>query len=142
VLATVTVGCTGGPPPPAPLDTAHDNCRFCRMIVSDQRFAGQIVAAGEEPLFFDDLGCLHDYVQGASSLPVGAFAYVADHRTGRWVAGGRAVFTRVPGLSTPMNGGIVAHADRASRDSDAAGRGGTAVAASDVIGTTLAAGSR
>jgi copper chaperone NosL len=138
MVAGAAVACAGGPPRPATLDPGDDSCSYCRMVVSDPRFAGQIVARGEDPLFFDDLGCLRDYIHGGRSVPAGAVAYVVDHRTGTWVPGGRAVFTSVPDLSTPMGGGIIAHADRTSRDSDATARGGTSIPPSDVIGATLA----
>ena len=137
-MVASAAACAGGPPPPATLDPGNDSCSYCRMVVSNPRFAGQIVARGGEPLFFDDLGCLRDYIQGGRSVPEGAVAYVADHRTGAWVPGSRAVFTSVPDLSTPMGGGIIAHADRTSRDSDAVARGGTSIPSAAVIGAALA----
>ena len=143
LLALAATACAGGPPAPAALDTAHESCRFCRMVVSEQRFAAQIVAPHEEPLFFDDLGCLQRYVRRLSALQPGAFVYVADHRTGEWAPGGRAIYTRVPGLGTPMDGGMVAHADTSSRDADTlAPSGGTLMSPSAVIGTAAAEASR
>ena len=65
---------------------------------------------GELPRFFDDLGCLADYLT-AGKAPAGAAAFVADHRTKAWVRADRAVYTRVPGLATPMG----SHVDRARR---------------------------
>ena len=46
-------------------------CGYCRMIVSDQRFASQIVAPYEEPRFFDDLGCLARYLTGSAGAADG-----------------------------------------------------------------------
>jgi copper chaperone NosL len=117
--------CAAGAPPPVVIDTRNDACRHCRMIVSDLRVAAQIVAPGEEPLVFDDIGCLRDYLASAPASN-DAVVYVADHRTGAWVEAGDAVFTKGT-VETPMNSGIIAHADAASRDADDAARGGTAV---------------
>jgi copper chaperone NosL len=128
------LACASGPPGPASLDTRHEACRGCRMAVSDARFAAQLVAPGEEPRFFDDLGCLRGYLAGAGPLPEGARAYVADHRTRAWIPAASAAYTRVEGLDTPMGSHLIAHADAASRDADPAARGGTAVAAADVLG--------
>ena len=36
-----------GPPPPAELDTSSEQCRFCRMAVSDPRTAAQISIPAE-----------------------------------------------------------------------------------------------
>jgi copper chaperone NosL len=130
---------SGGPPPPAALDTANETCRSCRMAVSDPGFAAQIVAPGEEPRFFDDVGCLRDFFASARELPAGATAYVADHRTRVWVAAAAAVYTRVPGLETPMGSHLIAHADAASRDRDPLAKG-EAVAARAILGTLAGGG--
>ena len=112
--ALALAACTSGPPPPAALDTRTEACRSCRMAISEARFAGQIVAPAEEPRFFDDLGCLRDHLASAGARPSGSVAYVADHLTRAWVRADRAVYTRVPGLETPMGSHLVAHADPAS----------------------------
>ena len=137
VLAVIVVlahaACTSGPPEPAPLDTRQEACAACRMAVSEARFAGQVVAAGEVPRFFDDLGCLAGYVR-AGKPPRGAVAYVADHRTRAWVRADRAVFTRVAALATPMGSHVLAHADAASREEDEGARGGTPVPLEELFG--------
>ncbi|MCC6991051.1 MAG: hypothetical protein IT181_18745 [Acidobacteria bacterium] len=95
------------------------------MTIVSSATAAQIVARGEEPTIFDDLGCLRDYV-AAAGLPVGALVFVADHRTGEWVDGRTAIFTQTS-LDTPMGSGLVAHVTATSRDLDAAASRGTAV---------------
>ncbi len=136
-LAIVALSCGGGTPDPAVLDTRNEACAHCRMAVSSARFASQIVAPGEEPRFFDDLGCLAAYLREAPAQPAGALAYVADHRTAEWVPAADAIFTKVPALETPMGSHVVAHASPASRDADAAARGGTPVDAAGYFGRTL-----
>ena len=105
---------------------------------SDVHFAAQIVAPGEEPVFFDDIGCLRDYLtsKGAATveLPAGAVAYVADHRTGAWVRAADAVFTRAGARSTPMGGGLIAHADGASARSGSDAKGGAPVDVAAIFG--------
>jgi copper chaperone NosL len=104
------------------------------MAVSDARFAGQLVAPGEIPRFFDDLGCLGSYLKEGGSLPQGALVYVADHRTKAWLRADAALYTRVPGLATPMSSHLIAHADAASRDADPDARGGSPVGIAEVFG--------
>lgn len=118
---------------PATLDTRNDACAHCRMSVSSVRTAAQIVAPGEEPRFFDDLSCLSSWLGAGHVLPSGARIFVADHRTSSWVLADLAVFTRVPGLETPMGSGIVAHESEASRDQDDAVRGGSPVPRREVL---------
>jgi copper chaperone NosL len=132
-LALALAACAGGVPEPAPLDTRNDACASCRMAVSDARYAAQLVAPAEEPRLFDDIGCLAEYLR-RQEAPAGAIAYVADHRTKAWVPASHAVYTRVPGLETPMGSHLIAHADAASRDADPDARSGSRLFAPDVFG--------
>ncbi|HJS58740.1 MAG TPA: hypothetical protein VKA01_11610 [Vicinamibacteria bacterium] len=132
LAALAVLTCASGPPQPAPLDTRNEACASCRMAVSDARFAAQLVAPGELPRFFDDIGCLSTFVK-AGKAPEGATAFVADHRSREWVRADRAVYTRVPGLETPMGSALVAHSDTASRDQDATVRTGTPVPAAELF---------
>jgi copper chaperone NosL len=132
-LIALAAACAARPIAPARVDTANDACRHCRMIVSDVRTAAQIVAPGEEPLIFDDIGCLRDYVARMGAAD-GAVRFVADHRTGAWIAAEDAMFTKVTSVSTPMASGIIAHADRASRDADPAAANGQSVDAVAILG--------
>jgi copper chaperone NosL len=133
VVALATVACGGGAPEPAALDTRNEACASCRMAVSSAAFAAQLVAPGELPRFFDDLGCLGDYLK-AGKAPAGATAFVADHRTKAWIRADRALYTRVPGLETPMSSHVIAHADIASRDADPVARAGEPLAAVELFG--------
>ena len=134
VLPTLlAVSCASGPPKPVPLDTRNEQCASCRMAVSDPRFAAQLVAPGELPLFFDDLGCLAAFVKAGKTRP-GDVAFVADHRTRAWVRADRANYARVPGLATPMASRMVAHADAASRSQDPDAREAADVAAEELFG--------
>lgn len=121
--AASVIACGGGPVRPAALDTKHDACRSCRMPVSDPKVAAQLVAPGEEALFFDDIGCLRDFLGSARAPKPGAVAFVADHRTGAWVAAGDAVFSRCPAVETAMGSHLLAWADDASRSADGSAAG-------------------
>lgn len=117
VPVVVLAACAGGPPGPVTIDAAHDACEQCRMIVSDPRLAAEIVRPGEDPLVFDDIGCLREYLD-AHPHGDGRRVFVAEHRTGTWVEATDAVYTHTGTLATPMASGIVAHADAQSRALD------------------------
>ena len=128
------IACTRGPAQPAAVDTRNDTCASCRMAVSDVRFAAQLVAPGEEPRFFDDVGCLRDYLRRGPALRSGAVAFVADHRTREWHRAASAVFTRKDALETPMASHLIAHGSVASRDADPAAAAGPPVSAAELFG--------
>jgi len=132
-LGSVLTACGSGPPGPAALDTRNERCRFCHMAVSDPSTSGQIVAPAEEPVFFDDIGCLASYLAGHEARRDGAVVYVADHRTKLWVGARSAVYTRVPTLETPMGSHLIAHADAASRAADPVAQGGATVSWEEVF---------
>jgi copper chaperone NosL len=127
---------------PAQLDSSHDACAYCRMIVSERRFASQIAVPLEEPRFFDDLGCLSNYVKTNAPLPPNAVVYVTDHSTQQWIRADQAVFTRLENLTTPMGSRIVAHGSVAARAADPVAKAGTAVTLADVLPGGLPGGSR
>jgi copper chaperone NosL len=132
LTALLAVACASGPPGPASLDSRNEACAWCRMAISDPRSAGQLVAPSEEPRFFDDIGCLRNYL-AAKVPPTGAVAYVADHRTKAWLRADAAIYTRVP-LETPMGSHLIAHADAASRDADPDAKAGVRRTPADVYG--------
>jgi copper chaperone NosL len=125
--------CGAGLPPPAGWVSGAYQCQFCRMTVVDRTFASQIAVPHDEARFFDDLGCLANYLAKMPAIPPGAALYVADHRTGDWVAAAEAVFTRVPTLTAPMGSHHVAHASEASRAADPAAAGGTPLALEEAV---------
>jgi copper chaperone NosL len=127
VVAALCVGAMacGGTARPVEIAIGQDACAHCRMTLVSTRTAAQIVSRSGEPVVFDDIGCLRDYLAATPAAP-DARAFVADHRTGAWVDAAAAVFTRTA-EPTPMASGLVAHADAASRDADPAARGGTPI---------------
>ena len=140
VALAVLASCASGDPRPADVQ-AGTTCAQCRMTVVDRKLAAQLVAPGEEPRVFDDLGCLAAYVV-AHPLPDGTSMFVADHATGAWVAAGDAVYSRDPAIATPMNSHLVAHRDEASRAADAAVHPVARLVATDVFGPAAARGTR
>lgn len=137
VLAALCgLGCGSSSPGPAALDTRNDTCAHCRMAVSDARFAAQLVAPGEEPKFFDDLGCLREYLK-ARTPPTGSTAFVASYRTRAWVAARDAVYLENASVETPMGFHLLAFEDAAGRDADPAAQGGRRLDAAAVFGGRL-----
>jgi copper chaperone NosL len=132
-VTLVTVACGGSRPSPAALEPGVQPCAYCRMIVVDRHFASQIVSPDDEPRFFDDLGCLGNYLKTRSPLSVGSAVYVADHRTGDWVALTSANYTRVDEIAAPMGSHIIAHATTASRDADHGAVNGVAMKTAEVF---------
>ena len=114
LLVLAACGRADDPPPPIQAGTP---CAFCRMTISDAHFAAEVVAPGEEPRQYDDIGCLAGDLK-KRALPPQSRAFVADYSTGALVPAGDAVYTRVESIETPMMSHVVAHANAAARDAD------------------------
>lgn len=102
-------------PPAGPARVAWDRvaCAHCRMLLSEPRFAAQLVRERGETLFFDDPGCL---VRWRAEHPQEAgAAWFHDSRSERWLAEAETAF--VGGEVTPMGYGFAA----VPRESRAAG---------------------
>jgi len=125
--------CAAATPVPVGFDAAHQPCHFCRMVGSSGRFAAELVAPDEEPLFFDDIGCLRSFLAARSSVATAAVAFVVDHHTGAWIRASRAVYSRNDGIETPMNSHLLAHASAASRDADPDARAGVALTVTEAF---------
>lgn len=133
-LAALLAGsCGRGRPTPEAVVAGREACTYCRMTFSQVEFASQVVAPGELPKFFDDLGCLSHFLTATTEVPAGAVVYVTDHRTREWVAADAAVFARVKTLPTPMSSHLVAHASRESREADPLAVGGLPVTVAEVV---------
>ncbi|HEY5609695.1 MAG TPA: hypothetical protein VIL97_00700 [Thermoanaerobaculia bacterium] len=96
------LACSSAPPGPEPIPPGAA-CGGCRMAISNPRLAAQIVATGEEPIFFDDLGCLRAYEKRPSAI-----AYVADYQTGVWLDASTASYFRCDSIETPMSSHLIA----------------------------------
>jgi len=134
MLVCVTLAaCATHDPRPATIRLGEDACASCRMTIVSMQNAAQIVAPGAEPILFDEIGCLRNYL-AATPLTDGALVVVADHRTGEWIDARHAVFTQTA-VATPMSSGVLAHTDVRSRDADERARGGAPIAADAVLGS-------
>ncbi len=92
------------------------------MVISTEVGTAQVLAAGEDARFYDDVGCLIAD-RGARSGSAHAFVRVAD---GSWIDTETASFARPASARTAMGSGIVAFATIAeARAADRAGRAWT-----------------
>jgi copper chaperone NosL len=87
---------------------AEDMCAHCRMVISEKRYAAELIRQDGEPVKFDDIRCLIHYVEGKREKDRVAGYYVMDFDSQAWVKAEQALFLRSSAFKTPMGGGIVA----------------------------------
>lgn len=139
VLTLVVVAACGGDDGPAPPEIQYglQECGFCRMIISEEKFASAVADEVGGATAFDDVGCLLDYLH--EHPEAGGRVWVHDHSGGGWLAAEEASFVRDPRGSTPMGSGLVAFAARVEAEAFAAERGVGLVRWADLEGRSAPA---
>src|SRR5262249_45052479 len=111
-------------PEPIPIDRVE--YARCRMLISVDAGAGEILSSADDTRFYDDVGCLAaDWV--AHGAGARAFLRLPD---GRWQDAQTASYARPPGAHTAMGSGFVAFASQA--EAAAADREGHALTFGDL----------
>lgn len=85
-----------------------DMCSFCRMSISETRYAAELIDNDGQAFKFDDIGCLANFVKQKG---ITGATFVMDFDRHEWLRAENAVYVRSAELKTPMNGGIVAFKD-------------------------------
>lgn len=87
----------------------EDQCAQCRMAVSNEAFASEIITKNGTVFKFDDLGCQEKFLKQKSDLAVAAI-YVKDYQTRVWLPKEKSIIVQTS-LKTPMGSGKIAVAD-------------------------------
>ncbi len=107
VLAAV-FGCKSGEVKPVDI-YPEDNCSHCRMAISDQRFAAEIIDTRGDAFKFDDIGCMLTFMVQQPDVKTKVL-FVKDFETKEWIPYDKAVIIDAD-VQTPMGSGKVAFAD-------------------------------
>lgn len=102
-------------PGSGPLDIAwgKETDARCHMVIDDRHFAAQVRDAHGKVWKFDDIGCAMFWLaqQGVDDTDPALEIWVADYRSGEWLAARGARF--VEHLKTPMRYGFGASGEAA-----------------------------
>jgi copper chaperone NosL len=114
LLALVLVAaCADGP---REIRLGEEACAHCSMVISDDRFAAQLITDRGRSLAYDDVACLlaaelAAAATGDATLQSSRGRWIADFDApGAWLPVEAAVFLKSGALRTPMGGGLSAHA--------------------------------
>jgi copper chaperone NosL len=109
--SALAVGLTAAcAPSPKPIHLGEDACEHCHMVITDPRFAGQVVTRTGKVYNFDDVGCLAAFVAsgavpGSEVKDVLVRSYVTSDSV---LDAGGALYVRSDELKTPMASGLAA----------------------------------
>ncbi len=107
LVFALLVGCEKHDQPQEPVWNKQA-CAYCQMLLSDPRYAAQLVTTQGDRYYFDDIGCMVSYL--AERKPTLALGWVRDS-AGHWVDARSAHYAR--GAKTPMDHGYAPNHDGA-----------------------------
>ena len=118
-LSALTLGCSAQARSPEPVPVDRVECARCRMVISNAAGAGELLAAGEDTRFYDDIGCLAaDWA--AHYRSAAAFVQLP---TGEWSEARHAFYGQPQAAHTAMGSGLAAFATgEQARAADRSGR--------------------
>jgi copper chaperone NosL len=128
---------------PAEVHLGVEECAHCSMMISDRRFATQVLNTNGRSWKFDSIECLRAFMQaGTLHRDELHSAWVTDANDEGWVRAEAAVYLQSDAVRSPMGGGLLAFAAapaaHAARE-DAGG--GSVMSWPEVLAATPATGS-
>lgn len=96
-----------------------DACTSCRMLISERRYAAEMLDTNGTIYKFDDIACMMRFARAHGKNSASVRYYVTDYATGKdWLDARQASFLQLRNSrSSPMASGLVAF-----RNSNAAAR--------------------
>ena len=94
-----------------------DMCGFCKMAISEKRYAAEFISKDGDPFKFDDIGCMIRNIENKQKREAIAAVFVVDFDSKEWLKAESARFLRSSEFKTPMNGGIAAFREKTIPDS-------------------------
>lgn len=113
LFAGIAIGFSSCNTNPQPLVIGKDNCDFCKMGVSDNRFGAEIVTKKGKIYKFDDEHCIIGFLRQdkVAKQDIAGIYFVDFSMPGKLINVDDAQFLQCPNLKSPMGGNIAAFAN-------------------------------
>ena len=112
---------------------ANDMCAFCRMTISEKRYAAELIDKDGEVSKFDDIGCMTNFMKQRTNEGSIRATFVMDFERGEWLKAEDAIYVRSPQFKTPMSGGIAAFKHESTAQATAAKYQGTVLRFAELV---------
>ena len=104
---------------PVNIQLNKDECGYCKMTITELRFAGELITAKNRVYKFDDIKCLKKYISENAEL-TSSSVWISDYtKPGTWINLDSAVLLRSEMIKSPMGGSVAAYADETEATPDA-----------------------
>jgi len=117
---------------PAEIDEATAKCEICNMAVADNQFATQIVLKGGKSLMFDDIGCMHKWLDENKDKEIDG-EFVRDYDDKEWIPVDKASYVYDKSVKTPMAYNVVSFKDKSKAENFASKHEGSKFMSGDEL---------
>lgn len=94
---------------PATINYGSDECMHCKMMITDNRFAAQIVIETGKAIKFDSIECMAEYAGSHKSELKDARFWVSDFSSpGSWLDVQQANIIKSEVINSPMGASLLA----------------------------------
>src|SRR6478735_6007692 len=105
MLCLFFVSCTAAP---RPIKSGKDACEYCKMTITDPRFAAELITSTGKLFVFDDLHCLKGYYAEHTAKLKDASFYVVDFVSGELVPSNEVQLVQSEKAHSPMGSNTIA----------------------------------
>ena len=133
ILLLFILPCCGGKP--EPINYGHDECEFCRMLITDNRYGSELVTDKGKVFKFDEAGCMIEYAMVKNFIGDANQKFlVTDFANPETlIDASSAFFVQNDNFRSPMGSNVMAFDSEISRQKFVAESGGSLLNWVDVI---------
>lgn len=105
VSIVILVSC--GPTEPKPIKLNSDSCDFCKMTISNYKFAAELITQKGRVYKFDDISCMIRYAKSNTTVQYSGF-YINDYlRENKFIEAEKGFYLKGGTINGPMGGKVV-----------------------------------
>ena len=116
IIGWLTLSLSGCSTNPQPIRIGQDNCDFCKMTISDNRFGAEIITKKSKVYKFDDEHCIVAFLHSkkVEQEQIAGIYFTNFSSPHQLINVENAYFLQSPSFKSPMNGNIAAFSNEDS----------------------------
>lgn len=131
ILVILLSACSSSATEPTEIKQNRDSCDNCNMGIAELESAAQLILKSGEPVLFDDIGCMTQYIQ--TENPEYDAAFVHDYLSREWISFETSSFIQNGHIESPMSYGIAAFESLEKAEEYQKKNGGTAYSKDELL---------
>lgn len=102
---------------PEAIDYGRDDCAYCKMVISDRKFGGELITPKGKIYKFDSIECLAKYYRTSNLSDAQSLWTIDFSNPGMWVKADGAYYLSSKNIPSPMGMYLSSYAVRETAES-------------------------